>query len=55
VFSYGPDVDFGLVAARTLLPDLPELAERIRASAAELLTLALKTKLVEKQRVASEH
>ncbi len=53
VFSYGAEVDFGLVAARTLLPDVGELAERIRASTAELLALALKTKPVEKARVAS--
>jgi WS/DGAT/MGAT family acyltransferase len=53
VFSYGPDVDFGLVAARTLLPDVAEIAERIRASTAELTALALKMKPTEKARVAS--
>jgi diacylglycerol O-acyltransferase / wax synthase len=53
VFSYGPDVDFGLVAARTLLPDVGELGERICASSAELLALALKQKPLEKQRHAA--
>jgi diacylglycerol O-acyltransferase len=58
VFSYGPDVDFGLVAARTLLPDVGEIAERIRSATDELVQLALKVEkpaLSEKQRAVSGH
>lgn len=40
IFSYVADAHFGLLAARTLLPDLSEIAERIRSAAAELLALA---------------
>ncbi|HEX6244086.1 MAG TPA: WS/DGAT domain-containing protein, partial [Polyangiales bacterium] len=57
VFSYGPDLDFGLVAARTLLPDVSEIAERIREASAELVQLALKAEPLaneEKQRAASQ-
>jgi WS/DGAT/MGAT family acyltransferase len=55
VFSYGPDVDFGLVAARTLLPDVAEIAARIGDATDELVQLALKAEtpaIAEKARLA---
>jgi len=40
IMSYGTDIDFGMVAARTLLPDLAEIASHIREATAELLAAA---------------
>lgn len=42
VMSYGTDIDFGMVAARTLLPDLADIAGHIREATAELLAAARK-------------
>jgi diacylglycerol O-acyltransferase len=42
VMSYGTEIDFGMVAARTLLPDLADIAGHIREATAELLAAAHK-------------
>jgi diacylglycerol O-acyltransferase / wax synthase len=40
VLTYGQHIDFGLVAARSLLPDLSDIARRLRDATAELLQIA---------------
>jgi diacylglycerol O-acyltransferase len=43
VLTYGQFIDFGLVAARSLLPDLADVARRLRESTSELLQIAQHT------------
>jgi WS/DGAT/MGAT family acyltransferase len=40
ILTYGEQIDFGLVAARALVPDLADIARRLREASAELLQLA---------------
>jgi WS/DGAT/MGAT family acyltransferase len=40
VLNYGQHIDFGLVAARALLPDLADIAQRLCEATAELLHIA---------------